>query len=261
MESCWSQAACQQFPCVYGGWSAAPGDVWGQARVSSNRKEQPPPLSLCILPSLKFFFPLFSIHLQISSICLHWWMDSALRHLAPVKIWGQQERAPTLFVPGTRAVHLKLLLHYPGSQNSLRCTPHPSRRVPDVGKEIELEKGAPGDLLSGSITSAALCDGLPRLHPTRREWIRSTSLDFQSLLWMRILVDNVTHFWEFTNSSLSWKPEGDPARKAFLFHAQGSQESRKMKLKCVLNVKGFFWNACKPTTLKVSQNDWFILNS
>jgi hypothetical protein len=36
---------------------------------------------------------------------------------------------------------------------------------------------------------------------------RARSLDFQSLSWMRIVVDNINHFWELENSVLSLKPE------------------------------------------------------
>lgn len=75
------------FPSVCDGPSAVPTDVQEagdsaplvqeRAAVPSARVHPPFPGS---------FFPLFNIHLQNPSICLHGLNDSASEHLAPVKI-------------------------------------------------------------------------------------------------------------------------------------------------------------------------------
>ena len=78
-------------------------------------------------------------------------IDSACRHLAPVKILcGQQELAPTLFIPGTRAGALTALASIPWESQAPTILSS-LEGVPNVKIKIEQEKEAPGDLLASSI--------------------------------------------------------------------------------------------------------------
>ena len=132
---------------VYDGWSATPSNVQKNGTVFPwYRKE----MALC---PYAFSFPWGFSSLQHSPQNPQYLpsvIDSACRHLTPVKILhGQQELAPTLFIPRTKAGALIALALIPWE--SLAPTIFSSLQgVPNVKIKTEQEKEAPGDLLASS---------------------------------------------------------------------------------------------------------------
>lgn len=132
-------------------------------------KEQPSPLTRCILLSLGFSSLYLVFASKSPASALTDWLIQPLNIQLQLKFFVGNRNGPQLCLSlAQEQKHLQLLLRHPGSHNPLLYFSS-SERAPDVEIKIELEKGAPGDLLAEALMPAVLCDWLQRLYPTRRE--------------------------------------------------------------------------------------------